>query len=106
MINLFRTPASTAEQLVHSGRCLVYFIIPEVITTGTITLRNGSATGGSAVKHVAAAGLGQTGKIMGGVIFDQGLTVQLSAATDLTGIVWEPLAGSLTNTSTTYVTPG
>lgn len=88
---LTRTPGDTNENLVHTGPCLVWNISPELTTTGTITLRDAPAAGdGSAVvKHVCAIGLTQAGKNLGGVLFPRGLTVQLSVATDLTGITWE-----------------
>lgn len=86
-----RTPGAVTEFLVHSGPCVLYGIYPELTTTGTITLRNGAATGGSDVRHVAAIGLTQAGKQFDGILFEKGLTIQLSVATDLTMVVWEAL---------------
>jgi len=91
--NLFRTAGATTEQLVFAGPCMVFGIRPELTTTGTITLRDASATGGSNVKHVCAIGLLQAGKDMDGVVFKSGLTVQLSVATDLSMISWLPYQG-------------
>lgn len=89
----FRTPASTAEQLVHAGPCIVYGISPDLTTTGTITIRDGAAADASgAVLSVSAIGLTQAGKQFGqakGVLCQKGLTVQLSVATDLSLISWE-----------------
>lgn len=91
-LNLFRTPASTNEALIRTGRCVVYLVVPELTTTGTITLRDGAtADGNGTIKHVCAVGLTQSGKSLGGVLFEKGLTVQLSQASDLSAIVWEPV---------------
>lgn len=90
-----RTPGDTNENVIYAGRCKVLGVYPELTTTGTITLRNqATAAGGSGtIKHVCAIGLLQAGKTLGpdGVLFDAGLTVQLSVGTDLSLIVWEPV---------------
>ena len=88
-----RTTGDTAEHVIYAGRCVLFGIYPELSTTGTITVRDAAATGGSNVKHVCAIGLLQAGKTFGrkGVEFQFGLSVQLSAATDLSMIVWEPM---------------
>lgn len=88
--NFTRTPAATTETLIYSGRCVLYGVYPELTTTGTITFRNTAAASGGTVAHVCAIGLPQAGKAFEGVLFDNGLTVQLSVNTDLSMIVWEP----------------
>lgn len=87
--SIFRTAGVTTEQVVFAGRCRLIAVRPELTTTGTITLRNGAA-GGSDVKAVCAIGLTQAGKDFDGAVFPAGLTVQLSVASDLSGIVYEP----------------
>lgn len=89
-----RTGAVITEQLIHSGACILYGITPELVTTGTITIRDGAAADGSGtIMHVCAIGLPQAGKQFSGgaagIRFNKGLTVQLSVATDLSMIVWE-----------------
>lgn len=92
MIQKYRTTGNTDEQVVCTRRCLVYSVTPELTTTGTITLRDDAAAGGSNVVHVAAIGLTQAGKTFPkGVLFERGLTVKLTAATDLTLITFEPV---------------
>lgn len=88
-LNITRTDGDTDEHVICANRCFLYMVVPEGLTTGTITLRDAAETGGSNVIHVCAAGLGQTGKIFGGAQFHSGLTVQLSAGTDLSAIIWE-----------------
>lgn len=88
----YRTPGDTAEHVVCAKPCWVYGLSPDLTTTGTITLRNAAATGGSAVMQVSAIGLTQAGKAYAGgqgTFFDTGLTVQLSVATDLSLISYE-----------------
>lgn len=88
-----RSAAVTTEQLICDHACIVYGIFPELTTTGTITLRDGKVADASGtIKHIAAIGLTQAGKMFGaqGVIFPTGLTIQTSVNTDLTLIVWEP----------------
>jgi hypothetical protein len=73
-----------------TGRIILYAIIPELTTTGTVTLRDAAATGGSNVIHVAAIGLTQAGKLFyAGAQFVNGLTVQLSVGTDAISVIWE-----------------
>ena len=90
--NISRTAADTNEHVIASGKAILYGIYPELTTTGTITVRDASATGGSNIKHVCAIALLQAGKTFGpkGVLFPSGITVQLSVNTDLSAIVWEP----------------
>jgi len=87
---IHRTAGDTNEHVVHAGRCRVFSICPELQTTGTITLRDAGATGGSNVIHVCAIALTQPGKSLKGGVFYSGLTVQLSVGTDLTAITYEP----------------
>lgn len=93
--NVTRTIGDTNENVIYAGRCVLFGIYPELTTTGTITVRNQPTAAGGAgnVKHVCAIGLLQAGKTFGpkGIILEKGLTVQLSVATDLSAIVWEPL---------------
>ncbi|HYF28591.1 MAG TPA: hypothetical protein VD931_22820 [Baekduia sp.] len=92
MIQSYRTAGNTDEQVVCTRRCLVYSITPELTTTGTVTLRDDATAGGSNIKHVSAIGLTQAGKTFPrGVLFERGVTVKLSAATDLTLITFEPV---------------
>lgn len=91
--NLSRTAGDTSEHVICAVPCVLYGIYPELTTTGTITVRDAAATGGSNVVHVCAIALLQAGKKFGpkGVRMAAGLTVQLSAATDLSAIVWEAI---------------
>lgn len=84
-----RTAADTVEHVIHVGPCVLYAVLPELVTTGTITIRDSASAAASAPLHVSAIGLTQAGKDFGGVRFSAGLTVQLSVATDLSLIVWE-----------------
>lgn len=87
-----RTTADTAENVIHTGPCVLYGVYPELTTTGTITIRDSATAAGTGTKHVCAIGLLQAGKNFGGgVRFAKGLTVQLSVNTDLSLIVWEAL---------------
>jgi hypothetical protein len=86
---LFRTAGVTSEQVVFARRCRVFGINPELTTTGTITLRDSATAGGANVIHVCAIGLTQVGKSLEGAVFYNGLTVQLSVGTDLTGVTYE-----------------
>lgn len=86
---IHRTAGDTDEHVIHAGRCRVHAIRPELTTTGTITLRNAATIGGSNVLAECAIGLTQAGKDMHGVLFDTGLTVELSVGTDLSAIIWE-----------------
>lgn len=85
-----RTAGNTTDNVIHVGRCVLYGVYPELTTTGTITFRDGAAAGGT-IKHIAAIGLPQAGKQFDGVLFEKGLTVQLSVATDLSLLVWMAL---------------
>lgn len=85
-----RTIGDTAENVVCSKPCYVYNLSPELTTTGTITLRDSATAAGATPKHVCAIGLTQAGKDLGGVLFERGLTVQLSVASDLTLIAFRP----------------
>lgn len=88
----YRTAGNTAEQVICPQRCMVYGIHPELTTTGTVTLRDDATTGGSNVKVLCAIGLTQAGKpFTQGVLFERGLTVQLSVATDLSLIQFFPV---------------
>lgn len=85
----YHTPGDTAEHVIHAGPCIVWGIIPELVTTGTITLRNTATAAAGTVASLSAIGLPQAGKMFAGILFDTGLTVQLSVATDISTIVWE-----------------
>jgi len=89
-----RSIADTADNVIHAGRCLLHGFHPELVFTGTVTFRDGAAAGGT-IKHVMAIpAAAQTDRRanFGGVLFEKGLTVQLSAgATDRGLIVWEAL---------------
>lgn len=92
-IAYYRTPADTAEHVICNGPCWLYAVLPDLTTTGTITLRDAAATGvgASAVIQLCAIGLTQQGKQYGayGVLLPTGLTIQLSVATDLSLVVFE-----------------
>lgn len=81
----------TAEQAVLAGRGVLFGIVPEATTTGTVTLRDNTALGGAAF-HTCAVGLTQQGKFFSenGVRFNNGLTVQLSVGTDAVTVIWAP----------------
>lgn len=85
-----RTTGDTAEHVIFTGAGVLFSITPELTTTGTITIRDAAATGGSNVVHVCAIGLTQAGKVFGprGMAFQAGCTVQLSAAGDLSWLSW------------------
>lgn len=84
------TAGDTSEHAVHAGRCRLHSVRPNLTTTGTVTLRSG-ATGGSAVFSLSAIGLTQAGKSFDGMVTPDGFTVQLSVASDLCTIVYEPI---------------
>lgn len=91
----YRTPGDTAEHVICAGPCWLYGLTPDLTTTGTITLRNAKTTGvgASAVLQLEAIGLTRPGVSFGGgqgTFFDTGLTVQLSVASDLALISYEP----------------
>ena len=86
----YRTVGNTNEQVVYAGRCRLHAIVPELTTTGTITLRNQATAAGGASASVSAIGLTQAGKEFEGAVFEKGLTIQLSVGTDLTSVIYEP----------------
>lgn len=86
---IYRTPGDTNEHVVVTGRVRLIAVRPELTTTGTITLRDAAATGGSNVIHVCAIGLTQAGKDFNGATFLNGISVQLSVGTDLSAIIYE-----------------
>lgn len=88
-INITRTEAVVTEQVIAAGRARLLLVIPELTTTGTLTIRDAAEAGGSNVKHVAAIGVPQTGKVFGGADFPNGITFQQSVATDRCAIIWE-----------------
>jgi hypothetical protein len=86
-----RSASTTNEQVIFAGRCRLFGIKPELTTTGTITIRDGSAADASgATKHVAAIGLLQPGKNFNGVVMLKGITVQQSVASDQMLVEYEP----------------
>jgi hypothetical protein len=91
--NYTRITGDTNEHLISAIPVRVHAIVPEFTTTGTVTVRDDSATGGSATMHVCAIGLTQAGKQFGGdgVRSQKGLTVQLSVNTDAVMVCWSPL---------------
>lgn len=86
---MFVTAGNTNEQVVSDGRCRLIAIRPQLTTTGTITLRNQATAAGGASAHQCAIGLTQQGKDFNGAVFERGLTIQLSAATDITAVIYE-----------------
>lgn len=55
MINITRTDAATTEQVITNRRALLHAILPELTTTGVVTVRNeGSAVMVGQVANVAA----------------------------------------------------
>jgi hypothetical protein len=86
----FRTASSTSEQLVVAGRVRVHAVIPELTTTGTLTLRDGAVADASgATIVVCAIGLTQVGKDLRGAVFTKGLTIQQSVGTDICTVIYE-----------------
>lgn len=87
----FKSGAVTTEQVISALPCWVYGILPELTTTGTIILRNSATAAGATPLHTCAIGLTQNGKLFGawGLYFDTGLTIQTSAATDITLVLFE-----------------
>lgn len=83
------TTGDTSEHVVTDKRCRLWGLRPNLTTTGTITLREGPVTGGTAVFSLSAIGLLQAGKSFDGVVLPSGFTVQLSAATDISTIIYE-----------------
>lgn len=91
-----RLAAVTTEQLIRAGRGVLWAVLPELTTTGTITIRDGAlADGSGTIIAVCAAGLSQAGKTFWGCQFLKGLTVQISVGTDQSLIVWEAIAAGL-----------
>lgn len=88
-----RLTAVTTDQVIYAGRCKLYGIYPELTTTGTITVGDHATTAATNIKHVCAIGLLQSGKDFGpdGILMQAGIVVDLSVATDLALIVWEPI---------------
>lgn len=86
MMNITRTANATSEQVICTVRAYLWLVVPELTTTGTLTIRNGA---GGDTKHVAAIGLGQAGKMFGGALFEKGITIQQSVGTDQCAIIWE-----------------
>lgn len=86
---------SATEALIITGPCRLVGIYPEATTTGTISVRDAAAIGGgSTARHTCAIGLPQSGAGIGGnngVLFANGLTIQLSAGTDAVNVVWNTL---------------
>lgn len=89
----YLTPGDTAEHIISARAGWLYGVWPNLTTTGTITFRNAATAAGGTAFIVCAIGLTQAGKNFGplGVFFDTGITVQLSVASDLSMIVYEPL---------------
>lgn len=86
----FRTANAATEQLVTTGRVRLIGILPELTTTGTITIRDGSVADASGtIIHVCAIGLLQSGKPFYGLIFNKGITVTQSVGTDQMLVVFE-----------------
>lgn len=85
----FRTAGNTGEQVVCDGPCKVHGVRPELTTTGTISLRNTKTAAAGTVVSLSAIGLTQAGKDFNGMVFDTGLTVQLSVASDLSTLIFE-----------------
>jgi hypothetical protein len=88
-----RTVGDTNENVIYAGPCYLFGIFPELITIGTVTIRDNATAVGGTPKHVCAIGMPQAGKSFGdfrGVFFANGITVQLSVGTDLCMITWRP----------------
>lgn len=88
------TGATEVAVLTQPGRLIAIF--PEVITAGTVTVRDaGAIGGGSTPRHTCAAGLPLLGMQLGGgdsgVLFTSGITIQLSNGADAVNVVWDTL---------------
>lgn len=93
---LTRLANSTGEQLIRTKSGVLWAILPELTTTGTITVRDGAAADASGtIIHVCAIGLTQAGKTFWGFQFLKGLTIQLSVGTDQCAIIWEAIVSGL-----------
>ena len=86
------------EALIIVGPCRLIQIIPDTAaTTGTVTVRDAAAIGlGGTAKAVIPAAINQsTGYCLGagdlGVLFQSGITVQLSVGGDAVNVVWNTL---------------
>jgi len=86
---LTRTAAVSTEQLIHTGRCVLYAIVPETTGGETVTLRDDDATGGANVKFAGL--IPAPGKEWEGALFASGLTLQLSIGTERYNVIWESL---------------
>lgn len=86
-----RTAASTNDQIIFAGRCVLYGVYPDVVTTGTITIADDATATGTNIT-VMAIGLLTAGKTYGpkGILMEKGITLKLSVNTDLSLIVWAP----------------
>ena len=91
MITIARTAADTNEHVICAGPCKLYAILPELLTTGTITVRDSLTAAGGTATRVGAIGLSQAGLDFQGATFLKGLTVQLSVSTDLSSIIFEKI---------------
>lgn len=90
-----RTAAVGTEQLIRAGRGVLWAVLPELTTTGTITIRDGAlADGSGTIIAVCAAGLTQAGKLFLGAQFLKGLTIQ-SSASEQCAIIWEAIVSGL-----------
>lgn len=89
----FKTAGVTTEQIVSTKPCWVFGLYPELLTTGTIILRDQKTAAGGTATHTCAIGLPQVGKTWspGGIFFGAGLTIQISVATDLTVVTYQPV---------------
>jgi len=89
--NYTRLAGVTTDQLIHSGPTILYGIYPEVVTTGTVEIHDHPSTSDNLI-HNMAIGCLTAGKTFGpnGIILGSGLVIDLSAATDICLVVWEP----------------
>lgn len=85
----FRTAAVTTEQVVIAHRVRLLAVIPELTTTGTLTLRDSATATATAAVSLTAIGLTQIGKEFYGMVFTNGLTIQQSVGTDQCTVVYE-----------------
>lgn len=90
--NKTRLAGTTDDQVIYAGRCVLYGIYPELVTTGVVEIHD-HATTSDALIHTIAIGCLTAGKTFGpkGVIMNAGIVIDLTAATDLCLVVWEPL---------------
>lgn len=89
-----KTPlaGTTDDQVIFAGKCVLYGIYPQLTTTGTIEIHDHATTSDNLV-HKQAIGLTMPGVTFGpkGMFMANGIVIDLSAATDLAVVVWEPL---------------